>query len=105
MSWVYVNSEPDLWTVGFYKPGGAFVPDSDHTSRGDAAARVHYLNGGEAACPDVLHALADMVELYNALAAKPAHAPAYHAACRVLAAHAIYRKQPTQTEPHDKSQK
>lgn len=44
--YVYVNSEKGLWTVGFYKPNGDFVPESDHQSSEDAAKRVHYLNGG-----------------------------------------------------------
>lgn len=45
-SWVYVQSEPGLWTVGFYDPSGKWHPDSDHDSRAAAADRVHYLNGG-----------------------------------------------------------
>lgn len=44
--YVYIRSEPQLWTVGFYKPDGAFEPESDHETRERAAARVHYLNGG-----------------------------------------------------------
>lgn len=35
-----------LFTVGFYKPNGEFEPDSDTAHRSNAAARVHYLNGG-----------------------------------------------------------
>jgi hypothetical protein len=35
-----------LWTVGFYKPDGKFEPESDHSDKTRAAARVHYLNGG-----------------------------------------------------------
>lgn len=46
MSWVYIKSEPGLWTVGFYDPSGQWQPESDHTSTREAAARVHYLNGG-----------------------------------------------------------
>ena len=46
MTWVYVRSEPGLWTVGFYAPDGKWHPDSDHDSMADAAARVQYLNGG-----------------------------------------------------------
>jgi hypothetical protein len=45
--WVYINSEPRLWTVGFYSPDGRWHPDSDHDSTEKAAARVHWLNGGE----------------------------------------------------------
>lgn len=45
---VYIQSEHshDLFTVGFYDPSGSWQPDSDHTNREAAAARVHYLNGG-----------------------------------------------------------
>ena len=44
--YVYLVSEPGLWTVGFYTPSGEWEPESDHKSREEAAARVHYLNGG-----------------------------------------------------------
>jgi len=45
--WVYLKSKGDeLWTVGFYRPDGAWMPESDHTSSEAAADRVHYLNGG-----------------------------------------------------------
>ena len=43
--WVYIESEPGLWTVGFYDPSGEWHPDSDHTSRESAGKRVAYLNG------------------------------------------------------------
>lgn len=46
MSFVYRQSEPELWTVGHYAPDGAWEPESDHTYRGNAVKRVHYLNGG-----------------------------------------------------------
>ncbi len=46
MNWVYLMSEPGLWTVGYYDPNGNWNPDSDHGSREEAAKRVHYLNGG-----------------------------------------------------------
>ena len=46
MSYVYVRSEPHLYTVGFYDPDGRWHSESDHISRDDAAAKVHYLNGG-----------------------------------------------------------
>ncbi len=48
MSYVYIRTEPELWTVGFYKPDGKFEPESDHGSPEDAAKRVHYLKGGNA---------------------------------------------------------
>jgi hypothetical protein len=43
--YVYIKSEPQLWTVGFYDPNGKFQPESDHDNTEDAAARVAYLNG------------------------------------------------------------
>lgn len=43
--WVYLQSEPHLWTVGFYSPDLKWHPDSDHDTQDAAAARVHYLNG------------------------------------------------------------
>lgn len=45
--WVYKRTEPQLWTVGFYTPDGKWEPESDHSSDAEAAARVHYLNGGQ----------------------------------------------------------
>lgn len=47
-AWVYIKSEPGLWTVGFYEPSDKrkWQPESDHTSEESAAKRVHYLNGG-----------------------------------------------------------
>jgi hypothetical protein len=46
VTWVYVRSEPGLYTVGFYDPSGTWHPDSDHTDSEAAAKRVHWLNGG-----------------------------------------------------------
>lgn len=43
---VYVRSEPNLWTVGHYSPDGKWYPESDHGSPDAAAERVHWLNGG-----------------------------------------------------------
>jgi hypothetical protein len=43
--YVYINSEPGLWTVGFYSPDGEWHAESDHSSIELAAERVHYLNG------------------------------------------------------------
>jgi hypothetical protein len=44
--WVYIQSEPNLFTVGFYSPDGMWHADSDHPSQKEAADRVHWLNGG-----------------------------------------------------------
>jgi hypothetical protein len=43
--YVYIKSEPNLWTVGFYDPDGKFQPESDHDKTEDAARRVSFLNG------------------------------------------------------------
>ncbi len=45
--YVYIESEHNLWTVGFYSPDGKWHPESDHSSQGEAAERAHYLNGGK----------------------------------------------------------
>jgi hypothetical protein len=49
MTWLYIQTDqnPALWTVGFYDPTGKFVPESDHPIAAEAAARVHWLNGGD----------------------------------------------------------
>ena len=44
--WLYIKTEARLWTVGFYDPRGDWHSDSDHETPGQAAERVHYLNGG-----------------------------------------------------------
>lgn len=46
MAYVYRQSEPGLYTVGFYDPSGKWHPESDWDNAEDAAKRVHYLNGG-----------------------------------------------------------
>ena len=43
--YVYIKSEPGLWTVGFYRPDGTWEAESDHNTPVAAAERVHYLNG------------------------------------------------------------
>lgn len=47
--YVYIKSEPQLYTVGFYRPDGEWEPESDHPTREEAANRVLYLNGGKEA--------------------------------------------------------
>jgi len=49
--YVYIKTEPKLWTVGFYDPQGKFQPESDWDKRDDAAQRVAYLNGGNKTNP------------------------------------------------------
>jgi hypothetical protein len=43
--YVYVKSEDELWTGGFYDPDGKWQPESDHGNRDSAASRVAWLNG------------------------------------------------------------
>ena len=43
--YVYIRSEPGLWTVGFYDPEGKWHPESDHATQEKAATRVAWLNG------------------------------------------------------------
>lgn len=52
--YVYIQSEPGLYTVGHYEPGnGKWIAESDHESRDEAAARVCELNGfGKAEAPE-----------------------------------------------------
>ena len=45
MGYVYIQSEPKLFTVGFYDPQGEWQSDSDHSDREEAARRVAWLNG------------------------------------------------------------
>ena len=45
-NWVYIQSEPRLWTVGFYDPNGKWHTDSDHSTPTQAAIRCAWLNGG-----------------------------------------------------------
>ena len=45
--YVYIESEPGLYTVGFYNPSGKWIPESDRDTIEKAAERCNYLNGGE----------------------------------------------------------
>ncbi len=46
MSYVYQRSGT-LWVVGFYDPAGKWQPETDQTTAEYAAARCHWLNGGD----------------------------------------------------------
>lgn len=41
----YLQTEPNLYTVGFYDNKNKWQPDTDHPTREEAADRVAYLNG------------------------------------------------------------
>jgi hypothetical protein len=49
--WVYLQTEPGVFTVGFFDPTGKWCPDQDYDVRNDAARRVNYLNGGPDMAP------------------------------------------------------
>ena len=46
MSYVYQQTEPRLWTVGYYAPKGDWVAARDYDCEEDAAEAVRLLNGG-----------------------------------------------------------
>ena len=54
--YVYIESEPGLYTVGHYDPSGRWIAESDWESAAEASARVHYLNGGAVVAAEVVHA-------------------------------------------------
>lgn len=44
--YIYKQSEPNLWTVGFHRPDNkGWESESDHTSPGKAVNRMEVLNG------------------------------------------------------------
>jgi hypothetical protein len=47
--WVYIKSEPDVWTTGFYDPHGNWQPDADFDNQESAAKRASWLNGRQKA--------------------------------------------------------
>jgi hypothetical protein len=46
IQYVYIQSEPGLWTVGFYSPNKEWISESDYNDKEEAAKRVISLNGG-----------------------------------------------------------
>lgn len=45
--WVYIRSETNVWTVGFYDPAGNWQPESDWGNPQYAASRCAWLNGSK----------------------------------------------------------
>jgi hypothetical protein len=66
--YVYLQTEPQLWTVGHYEPDGKWIAESDHYTTESAAKRVHWLNGGyqepraPAQLPDIPSSLPEVPE-------------------------------------------
>lgn len=59
--WVYMKTDVNLYTVGYYEYYNnnrkKWHSDSDHSTKEEAAKRVAWLNGGE----NVINALGEMV--------------------------------------------
>lgn len=62
IQYVYIKSEPGLYTVGFYDPSGKWQPESDHSDSNDAEWRVHWLNGGNHGLPDSIETLRTQIK-------------------------------------------
>lgn len=62
--YVYIRSEENLWTVGFYAPDGEWHSDSDYgySYREEAADRVAYLNGAHSSLAERIERLEQRVE-------------------------------------------
>ena len=62
--YVYIQTEPKLWTVGFYGPDGEWHNDSDYgySDREEAAERVAYLNGVHSSLVERIERLEQRVE-------------------------------------------
>ena len=45
--YIYLKTESNLFTVGFYDPNGKFISESDHSDKEEAANRVAFLNAKE----------------------------------------------------------
>lgn len=69
-TWVYIQSEKNLYTVGFYDTSGIWHSEQDYASREIAANRVHFLNGNAVAAKrisEIKDELGDLIERVNAL--------------------------------------
>lgn len=62
--YVYIQSEVNWYTVGFYRPDGEWVAESDHATREAAGERVAYLNGGGKQ-PTTVHAQLPQRSIYS----------------------------------------
>lgn len=45
--WVFKKLDSGRFEVGFYSPDKRWMPEGDYADKGEAAGRVHYLNGGK----------------------------------------------------------
>jgi hypothetical protein len=44
--YVFLETSPGTYTVGFHAPGSVWHAESDFTTKEDAVARMRFLNGG-----------------------------------------------------------
>lgn len=63
--YVYLNSKPNLWIVGYYSPDGKWHPESDHCTAQSAMEKTAYLNGGNN--PKKQNETFIVLELFNPL--------------------------------------
>jgi hypothetical protein len=66
--YVYLETDPGTFTVGFFDPTPKFVPESDYASADEAIARMRWLNG---APPEAKAARKKAAETTAAPAKKP----------------------------------
>lgn len=45
--YVYKQTEPGVWTVGYYTPQGEWISESDYPTPKEAANRTAWLNGSD----------------------------------------------------------
>lgn len=62
--YVYLETQSNLWTVGFFTPDGSWEPEKDCGSAEEAAERVAWLNGSQGAdFGTCLNVLSELVRL------------------------------------------
>lgn len=44
--YIYRKTGKQIYTVGYYEPGGKFITETVSPEKQEAIERVHYLNGG-----------------------------------------------------------
>jgi len=67
--WVCIQSEPNLWTTGFYRPDGRWEPaGDDHPSHEAALQQVAWLNGtSNVVARDLMNQKADLLAALRAI--------------------------------------
>lgn len=68
--WVYIRTEPSLYTVGFYAPDGKWNPESDWNHSEEAAKRVAWLNGGTSSAETIAAVVLPIAKRIDAIEAE-----------------------------------